>query len=225
MLHDEESPRAIERKAFVLEIKDADKGHVTAVIATLNVVDRDGDVILPGAVPNGSRIKISEYSHDIIEDGMLPAGKGKLYERANQLVMEGEYFLEASRGREAFLTVKAMGEDSEWSIGFLKRVQLAPMTDEWRERGARRLIKKMVPLEASPVLLGAGIDTYTVATKEANEEAQRRAAEEAAATAEREQAEAKQATDLAEFRRTRDAELAAEEFERFERTRRRHAIL
>ena len=42
----------IETKAFgALEIKDAEQGEVTAVVATLGVVDRDGDVLLPGAFP------------------------------------------------------------------------------------------------------------------------------------------------------------------------------
>lgn len=167
----------------ILEIKDAERGEVTAVVATLNVVDKDGDVILPGAA-DGAKIKLSEYSHSIIEDGAPPVGKGRLYDKGTKLMMDGTFFMEVPRARDSFYTVKGLGEDSEWSIGFLKRVQTVPITDELRARfpGVLRIIKKMFPVEASPVLIGAGVDTYTVSTKDAeiDEETQRKAAEEQA---------------------------------------------
>jgi hypothetical protein len=39
------------------------------------------------------------------------------------------------------------------------------MTDEWRQKGARRLIAGLYPIEASPVFVGAGQGTMTLFTK------------------------------------------------------------
>ena len=37
------------------------------------------------------------------------------------------------------------------------------LTDEWRSKGARRIIAGIQPIEASPVFRGAGVGTGTVA--------------------------------------------------------------
>lgn len=147
------------------EIKDADKGEVVAVVSTMGVVDRDGDVVMQGAIKDGSVVKLSAYEHDVITEGKAPVGRGVVRIQGNQAVLSARYFMSTIRGRDAFNTVKEMGADSEWSIGFSRQVKTAPMTDEWRSKGASRLIAGLDLLESSPVFMGANGMTATVSAK------------------------------------------------------------
>ncbi len=157
---------AIETKTISeFEIKDADRGEVVAVVSTMNVVDRDGDVILPGAIRDGATVKLSAYEHDVIVEGKSPVGRGTISIVGNRAVMTAKYFLSTERGRDAFNTVKEMGTDSEWSIGFAKAVSTSPMTAEWKSKGARRLVAGLDLWEASPVFMGANGLTGTVSAK------------------------------------------------------------
>lgn len=168
----------MELKTFgALEIKDADQGEVVAVVATLGVVDKDGDVILPGAIPPNSAVKMSAYGHDVVIDGASPVGKGTISEEGTAAVFRGRFFLTTQRGREAFNTVKELGPDSQWSFGFPRGVKTESLTEEWRTKGARRIISGMLPIEASPVFVGAGIGTHTVMAKAAEDAAAAVAAE------------------------------------------------
>jgi hypothetical protein len=146
-------------------IKNAELGEVTAIVSTFDVVDRDGDVVLPGAIRDGTVVKLSGYDHDVITKGMPPAGKGVVRVVGNQAVLEGKYFMDTQRGREAFAVVRELGPDSEWSIGYLKKVRTAPMTKAWAAQGARRLIAELDLLESSPVFMGANALTATLGTK------------------------------------------------------------
>lgn len=59
---------------FGLEIKDAAKGEVEAVVATLGVIDKDGDIIRHRAVAAKSKVVVSDYGHSAAF-GRRPAGK------------------------------------------------------------------------------------------------------------------------------------------------------
>jgi hypothetical protein len=161
----------LEMKSFgPFEIKSEDRGEVVAIVATLGVVDKDGDVILPGALPpGGAKVKLSGYDHDTVLKSVPPVGKGIIVEQGNALVFKGNFFMSTERGREAFNYTKEMGQDGEWSFGFLRATKNAPLTDEWRAKGAKRLIAGMKAFEASPVFEGAGWGTGTVMTKAAEE--------------------------------------------------------
>lgn len=186
----------LETKSFgAFEIKDADAGEVTAIVATLGVVDRDGDVLLPGSFPESASVKMSGYGHDVILDGAAPVGKGTITVEGDKAIFRGKFFLSTARGRESFNTVKELGTEGEWSFGFPRGVKTAEMSDEWKAKGARRIIKGITPVEASPVFIGAGLNTGTVAIKEA---------EDAAATAQRD-ADAKAAQLAAEQKAKADA--------------------
>lgn len=184
----------LETKAFSgFEVKDAEKGEVTAIVATLNVVDKDGDVILPGAVADGTRVKLSAYNHDIIFEERAPVGIGTLTTKGDKLILDGQFFMDTTRGRDSFHTAKGLGAEGEWSIGFpRKSAEAATMTEEWRAKGAKRVITKMSVIEASPVFIGAGVGTQTVAAKAAEDAL---AEAEAKAKAEREAAESKAKAD------------------------------
>lgn len=160
--------RELEMKSFgSFEIKDEERGEVMAVVATLEVVDKDGDVILPGAIPmGGAKVKLSGYGHDVITQDAPPVGIGMITEEGGKAVFNGRFFMSTVRGRESFMTVKELGTDGQWSFGFPTRsIKTRKMTDEWKEKGARRLISEMQPIEASPVFIGAGEGTMTLHVK------------------------------------------------------------
>jgi hypothetical protein len=151
-----------ERKALRAEIKDADKGLVQAVFATLEAKDKDGDWTVRGAFGE-QQVRVSAYGHSSWT-GELPVGKGRIYEEGDKAVGEFQFFMDTERGREHFAVVKNMGELQEWSYGF-DVLETGELTDELDEKGVRRVLAKLRVHEVSPVLLGAGIGTHTLAVK------------------------------------------------------------
>jgi len=150
-----------------LEVKDAEQGAVEAIVATLGQVDKDGDVILPGALPTGgAKVKLSGYGHDVVMSRQAPVGKGVIAEEGDKLVFRGRFFMTTDRGREAFHTVKELAADSEWSFGFPPQVKTGTLTPAMKAAGARRAIAGFSPIEASPVLVGAGVGTGTLSVKD-----------------------------------------------------------
>lgn len=145
-------------------IKDADRGQVEAVFATFDVVDLDGDVTRKGAIPEGTAVVISAYNHQS-HKGALPVGKGTIHEVGNQAVLKGQFFMDTTHGRDAFLTVKSLSEDGlqEWSYS-LQDIESKRATVDGK---AVREITGVKIKEVSPVLIGAGIGTTTLAVKDA----------------------------------------------------------
>ena len=79
-------------KSFgALQIKNAELGLVEAIVATIGVVDFDGDVLLRGCIPPGSKVKISSYNHSAVLDGAPPVGKGTISEVGNKAVLHGRF--------------------------------------------------------------------------------------------------------------------------------------
>ena len=149
-----------------VEIKDAAKGEVEAVFATLDVIDKDGDVTNKGAFSEGAPVSISAFGHKSWE-GQLPVGKGTIHEVGNEAVFKGRFFLNTTGGRDTFEVVKEMAEENgpgmEWSYGFHV---------EDSERGERegksvRFLKQLKVMEVSPVMEGAGVGTRVTGIKDA----------------------------------------------------------
>lgn len=148
--------------ASAISIKNADLGQVEAVFATLDVVDRDGDVTIKGAISDGAAVVISSYGHKSW-DGELPVGHGTIHEVGGELVFKGQFMMDTPHGRDTFATVKTLSEVGlgEWSYGLL---------DVESERGIRdgkavNVLKSINVPEVSPVLVGVGTDTRTTMTK------------------------------------------------------------
>lgn len=157
---------ASEMKCFTsFEIKDAAKGEVEAVFATIGVTDHDQDVIRPGAIKHGAKVVVSSYGHDAVF-GARPAGKGHIFIDGNKAGVRAKMFLNTTDGRDTFEVLKEMGADQEWSFGFVVLDEEAP-TEAERKSGARRALTKLDSFEVSPVMRGAGIGTRTVAVKSA----------------------------------------------------------
>lgn len=145
------------------EIKDAEKGEVSAKVATLEVVDKDGDIIRKSAQPKAAKVAMSSWGHDAVF-GNRPVGKGTLARDGDGLRFDGRVFLNTVDGRETFEVLKEMGPDQQWSFAFRVLGSEVPSDDE-RKAGAQRIITKMDAFEVSPVLIGAGIGTHTMSVK------------------------------------------------------------
>lgn len=133
-----------------VRIKDADLGQVQAVFSTLGVVDLDGDVTEPGAFTDGAKVRISAYGHTSW-GGALPVGKGTIRTEGDEAILDGQFFLDTTAGRDTFTVVKELGELQEWSYGF-DIVEAGYGMQDDREV---RFLKALAVHEVSPVLLGA----------------------------------------------------------------------
>jgi hypothetical protein len=151
------------------EIKDAEKGEVEAIIATLEVVDRDGDILRKGSIPDGVAVQMSAWGHDAVF-GSRPVGKGTIHIDGNKALFKGRVFLNTAEGRETFEVLKEMGRDQEWSWGFQVVGSEVPSENE-KKQGAWRILTKTSPFEVSPVIIGAGIGTRTLGVKGADAQA------------------------------------------------------
>jgi hypothetical protein len=153
----------VDSKSFSrVEIKAGDKGQVNAVFSTFNVLDKDSDITLPGAFAEGAPVVISAYGHKSWE-GALPVGDGVIRTTAKEAVLDGQFYMDTTHGADAFRTVKRLAERGlgQWSYGY--DVQDA----DYGEMDGKqvRYLKRLSVTEVSPVLIGAGVNTRTLATK------------------------------------------------------------
>lgn len=145
-----------------VQIKDATKGQVTAVFSTFDVIDKDGDVTPPDAFTDGEQVRISAYNH-ASWGGVLPVGKGTISAMKAGAVLDGQFFLDTQLGRDTFEVVKQMGELQEWSYGYDVLKESFGDFDGQKVR----FLEKLKVNEVSPVMLGAGENTRTLAVKAA----------------------------------------------------------
>lgn len=140
-----------------LELKaDGEPGRVSAVFSTFDVVDSDNDIVLATAFTNGQQVPMT-WSHR----WDVPIGKGTIQVQEKCAVFDGQFFIETDAGLEAYKTVKAMGTLQEWSWGF----KVVDAAYEQRDEKFVRVIKRAEVFEVSPVLVGAGVGTYTLGIK------------------------------------------------------------
>lgn len=142
-------------------VKAADEGKVSAVFSTFNVVDHDGDLTLPGAIKDGTEVVISSYGHES-HWGALPVGKGIIRTTDTEAILEGQFFLDTTHGRDTFNTVKGLADLQEWSYSLQ---DVASKSDNVDGQDVRVLESIGKIKEVSPVLMGAGIGTRTLAAK------------------------------------------------------------
>lgn len=151
-----------------VEIKDTAKGTVEAVFSTFDVKDADGDVTLKGAFTDGAPVKISAYGHASWGPSrgasfvpMPPVGKGVIRTTAKEAILVGSFFLKTQAGADTFELVKEMDDLQEWSYGYD-----VVDSDRGEFEGEKvRFLNKLTVHEVSPVLLGAGVGTRTLAAK------------------------------------------------------------
>lgn len=157
-------------KAFVPQFKDVgDDGSASWVMATLNTIDSDGDVTLPGAF--GKQAFSIVPAHD---SRHVPLGKANLYEEGDEAIVEAKFNLDIPAAKDWHSAIKfdlanppAVQEysygyrlfDGGWKMGefqgeqvrfFQPKADGSPGVDVY---------------ESSPVLRGAGNHTRTLAAK------------------------------------------------------------
>lgn len=143
-----------------VEIKSEDRGEFAAVFSTFNVVDSDGDITLPGAFEDGAEALVSSYGHTSWQ-GALPVGKGRIRQTKSEAIFDGQFFMDTTHGRDTFAVVKALGGSQQWSYGF-DVLDSEPGKHDGRQV---KLLKRLKVHEVSPVLIGAGVNTRTLAVK------------------------------------------------------------
>ena len=144
-----------------LEIKgDGASGEFRAIFARFNVIDHDGDVTVPGAFTDGQKVRIAYWGHRWQD---LPVGRGEINSDGEKAWVDGRFFLDTQAGKETYQTVKNLAELQQWSYGFDVQ-ESDPGTFDGKDV---LFLRKLDVHEVSPVLLGAGIGTETVAIKRA----------------------------------------------------------
>lgn len=150
----------------LFKAETGDEGRVTAVVSTFNVVDTDGDVVRPTAFTDGQEVPMV-WAHD----WSSPIGKGSIKVQPDRAIFEGQFFMDTTKGAEAFRTVKAMGSLQEYSWGFRitdAEIGEPPEGQEasgWHGAGKVQYINGAEVFEVSPVLVGANRETGTLEIK------------------------------------------------------------
>ena len=145
-----------------VQIKDATKGLVAAVVSTFGVVDLDGDVTSKTSFTEGAPVVVSAYGHTSW-DGSLPIGKGSISSGDSEAVADLQFFMDTPHGAAAFNTIKELGSLQEWSYSLENTIRKAGELD-----GVPCMfIESTTVKEVSPVLRGASINTRTLSAKAA----------------------------------------------------------
>lgn len=144
---------------------DEQAGAFEAVFATLDVVDLDGDVILPGALGE-QEVVISQYNHGSWGSGAeaLPIGVGRIRETETEAIVAGQFDMsdpDAVKTRNKIKYLVDNNRRQEWSFA------LSDVEYHVGERGGQsvRFLEKIRAPEVSPVLQGAGIGTRVLSIK------------------------------------------------------------
>lgn len=150
----------IETKLCV-EVKEIDnEGSGLARIATLDVIDSDQDLTIPGAFGE-QHVKVLP-THNW---GSVPLGRARVFEKGKDVLAEFHLNLETAVGKEWHSALKfdmVGGKPlQEWSYGF----SVLKSRFEERDEGRIRILEELKVHEVSPVVIGSGVDTGTLAIK------------------------------------------------------------
>ena len=146
---------------------DSETGTVKAVFSVFNEVDSDGDVVLPKSIRSGYGDKgvAMVWGHD----WKSVIGKGKITQDEDAATFVGEFNMNTEAGKEAYETVKAMGDLQQWSFGFEVHDSEKGMFTKDGIDTEVRYLKDLKVWEVSPVLVGANQNTSTVSIKNAED--------------------------------------------------------
>lgn len=140
----------------------SESGEFEAVFATLGVIDHDNDMIIKGAFEGNGVVPV-QPAHDV---HAVPIGKGMIVETENEARIIGRLNLNTTSGRDWHAHLKFDADNppatQEWSFGF----KVLDSENTEIDGQQVRLIKRVKVFEVSPVLVGAGINTRTVAVKQ-----------------------------------------------------------
>lgn len=159
-------------KSFTPQFKSVEEdGTASWVMATLNSIDSDGDVTLPGAL--GEQTFSIQPAH---EHTHVPLGKARLYEEGNEAIVEARFNLDIPAARDWHSAIKFDLENppsiQEYSYGYQPK-EGGTKAGEFQGQRVRFFQPKsdgspgIDVYETSPVLRGAGVGTRTLAAKAA----------------------------------------------------------
>ena len=152
-------------KTVSMKAVDEVEGKVEAVFSNFNEVDSDGDVVLPNAIKSGygDRGVAMVWAHD----WKRVIGRGEIVDDGTKAIFKGQFIMDTQEGKDAYNTVKAMGDLQQWSFGYevLDSEKGMFKKDSDTEIEVRYLNDVKV-WEVSPVLVGANQNTYTMAVKQ-----------------------------------------------------------
>ena len=137
-------------------------GHGSASFATLNVIDSDEDVALPGVFGVQSAFLVPAHNWSA---SVPPFGKGTSREDGDDAIVDFKLNPDTQGGREWRAHLKFDLEEGEpiqeWSYGY------EILDSEKGEFEGRQVqfLKKVRIHEFSPVILGAGVGTGTIDMK------------------------------------------------------------
>lgn len=146
-----------------VEVKNVDQGIALVRFADYDDMDKHGDVTRKGAFEDGAVVAVSAYNHATWQPNTPPIGKGVLRTGGDAAYAELKFFLNTTAGRETFEVIKEMGEHQQWSYGF--DVEKKSMAEWGEEKKTVRVLEKLKVHEISPVMVGAGNSTETIAVK------------------------------------------------------------
>lgn len=155
----------MEKKTYKSQIdlkSNGDKGEFRAIFSTFDVVDLDNDITLKGAFKDGQKVRIAHWGHRWQD---LPVGIGEIHFDEEKAWVDGKFFMDTTAGMETYKTVKNLEDLQEWSYGF----DILDSENGEVDGRSVRILKELDVYEVSPVLLGAGIGTQTVAIKNKTE--------------------------------------------------------
>lgn len=156
----DKSEGKMEIKNFIANLKQVEgEGKAIVVFATLNTIDKDEDVTIPGAF--GMQTAKIAGAHDWMGPGQ---GIARIHEDDKDAIAELQYNLKMQSAQEWYQSLKfnfENGVPQEYSYAF---DILEESKGEFEARNVR-FLKKLKVHEVSPVMVGAGIDTRTLAVK------------------------------------------------------------
>jgi HK97 family phage prohead protease len=142
---------------------DEVEGKVEAVFSVFNEVDSDGDVVLPKSIKSGHGDKgvAMVWGHDWKD----VIGRGEIVQDDHRATFKGQFIMDTQAGRDAFNTVKAMGDLQQWSFGYEVLDSEQGLFQKDSGDIEVRYLKDVKVWEVSPVLVGANQNTETVLVK------------------------------------------------------------
>lgn len=139
------------------DVSTTPAGAVTIAFSTLNEIDSDMDVTVPGAFAP-SEVVLSQWGHATWQPGFLPIGRGRIKEEGNRAIFRGQMFLKMQAASETFEALRGLGPLAEFSYGYN-----VAEADRGSFQGQYvRFLRKLIVHEVSPVLKGAGVRTGLV---------------------------------------------------------------
>jgi hypothetical protein len=146
-------------------LKFGTAGRVEAAFSVFGNVDGDGDIVMPGAIPDGAEIAISAFNHASWQPGILPIGKGRVRTTPDAAIVEADFF-DTAAARDTLTVLKGLDSMSRWSFGF----DILDFSDVTSQGRRVRLLTKLRVHEASPVLRPSNEMTRTLSVSMAGDE-------------------------------------------------------